>query len=271
MVRVGSQRGELLEVTEINGIPVAPGRAPEGATRTSYGTSLADCRLARPALQVLDGLGTSLERWPWWGRADRTRRRLVSTTLATILLAALTAGQALHTHPRVSRLTHRVAEAAPASGIDALGCPVGRPCAVRRPADMARSVERLMPALRVITATETYDAVTGQVYRRELLARSSRQSAALRLVAQCVQHGLPITNDVHDFTTRTDSRTFTVGRRITRTYGRGCASFGYYTETFGLTSPGSRTSLAPARSNLLSRHLAQLSDAVTDQAVRLAP
>lgn len=264
-----SHRGDLLDVVEVDGVAVASADGGRGGVATALGDTVVGRRL----LWVTGFVARQCDRSAWWRRADAARRRWSAATLALVLLAAMTAGLAAGTHPETRAVTRHVVIPAEPSGVDAIGCPVTRRCGVRTPPRMRVAVGRALPGLTTTAATETYDLDSGRVYRRELLAQAVNPQSALRLVAQCVEHGRPIADDVTNLFGPVDGGlSGIVGRRVTLGFAPGCSSFGYYTEVVALdtTTPGTvPIPREPYTDPDLARRLSRVSALVADPDVRV--
>ncbi len=130
-----------------------------------------------------------LDRWPWWRTASARARACASWTAIMLVVAGVAVVGAARQSSPVHERTRQVGAAAPPSGLDALGCPVDRTCSLRPSTALQLAVARLVP-VRVVASSETFDAVTGQVYRRELRAESIRPPGQLRVVSQCAPSGV---------------------------------------------------------------------------------
>lgn len=154
----GGPAGDFVEIIEVDG--AAPARV----------------RAAQP-------VPTVLQRWPWWRRAGPSTRRVAvcAAAMSALGFACLVAVAGAR-HP-VREVRQVVTVAAPAAvPVDATGCPLGIPCAQRRPRAGVAVLSSY--GFDTVLATEVYDpARPHTVFDRQLLA--TKADATVTVWARC--------------------------------------------------------------------------------------
>ncbi len=169
-----------------------------------------------------------MDRWPWWRAAGRLERAAAVVAAAALAGAVVLGGSALAARPHVTRVTRTVAAPPLPAGADAIGCALGRTCAVRSLSAVAvASVLRIVPGGQIVLDLETYDVTTGKVYRRYLVVRSADRRI-YRLVGQCLPlsqvpdngSGITVFLDPADAAVIPDLRAWVAGPCTVMAWGR---------------------------------------------------
>lgn len=151
------------------------------------GDDPADALAPEPSLWApVDGV---LRRWGWWATASRAGRALAAALALLLAVTVVAGGLALRPRP-VRRVVSTVSPGGVTLAVDATGCPATRRCTVTAPPpDVLAAVLRHLSGGSILAATQTVDAASGRVYRREIEAGSALLT--VRVVSACVDHSMP--------------------------------------------------------------------------------
>ena len=138
----------------------------------------------RPPLVIMD-------RWPWWRRTDAVTHMLAAIGAAALAVAAVAGFGALTARPGTQYFIDQRTRAAAPVTVDALGCPATSTCAVVAvPTPILTAVRRVVPSARVTFAQQSVDALSGEVFRREIDLAATQTT--MRIVSQCVPGSGPV-------------------------------------------------------------------------------